>query len=351
MVKFEKRREHSQLMVFLAPFWALVAMVLTTIVVFWGYDIDPTQGMYVFFIEPLTIKRTLFEIAVKATPMMLIAVGLAMGYRANIWNIGAEGQLIMGALLSGTIAVNCVNINEPWVLPLMLLGGAVGGFLYAMIPAILKYKFRCNEILTSLMLVYIATQALHYLILGPLKNPAAYNFPESVIFNDSAVFDKLIAGTRLHFGFIIAIIIAICAYIFMTRHIIGFQLEIVGLAPRAGNFMGVHPALTIFTTLGVTGALAGLAGAIELAGPLKQITPHISPGYGFSAIIVAFLGRLHPLGIIFASFAMAMTYIGGENAQIVLKTPQAISSIFQSVILFYLLAFDFLVYYKIKIGK
>ncbi len=351
MIYFKKRHIASQKMVYIAPLIAFGAMIITAGIILALYGIDPLKGLFVFFIEPLTIKRSLAELAIKATPLILCALGLALGYKAQIWNIGAEGQLTIGAIFAALIGINFADVSSFWVLPLLLISGAIGGFLYAMIPAILKYKFNCNEILTSLMLVYIAVLLLSYLITGPLKNPAAYNFPESITFSDSAVFSKLIPGTRFHAGFFIAIFAVLGMWIFTAKHIIGFQLKVLGLAPKAGKFMGIRPSLAIFTCFGITGALSGLAGAIELAGPIKQLIPTVSPGYGFAAIIVAFVGRLNPWGILLAGFILALTYIGSDNAQIAFRTPNAVGSIFQALLLFYLLSVDFLITHRVVFGK
>jgi simple sugar transport system permease protein len=291
------------------------------------------------------------ELFVKATPLVLIAVGLSFGFRANIWNIGAEGQLTLGALAGGGVALLFFNVDTPFLLPAMLVSGVLGGMAWAAIPAILKTRFGTNEILTSLMLTYIGLLVLGYLIHGPWKDPDGQNFPESRLFHDAAIIPIIIDETRLHLGWIIALFGVAIAWVVMTRHIIGFQIRAIGLAPMAARFAGFNEKHIIWLTLMISGGAAGLAGAIEVSGPIGQIIPVISPGYGFTAIIVAFLGRLHPLGCLLAGLLMALTYLGGDNAQIEMNLPNAVTGVFQGMLLFFLLASDVLVRYRIRIGR
>ncbi|MEM7525585.1 MAG: ABC transporter permease, partial [Pseudomonadota bacterium] len=288
------------------------------------------------------------ELLVKGAPLVLIATGLAFGFRAGVWNIGAEGQFILGAICGGAVALAFYEVQGIWLLPLMAIAGAAGGAAWAMIPALLKIRFGANEILVSLMLVYVAELLLSALVSGPLRDPDGFNFPESRLFHDSATLPILIEGSRAHIGVAAAVGAALAAYLILSRHLFGFQVRLFGQAPRAARFAGFSQGALIAACLGISGALAGLAGMFEAAGPVGQLVPALPVGYGFTAIIVAFLGRLHPIGILFAGAVMALTYIGGETAQITMNLPAAAINVFQGMLLFFLLGVDLFVNYRIR---
>ena len=351
MLRLELRGEMSQPMVYLSPIFAVILTFIAGIVMFTFLGVDPVKAIITFFINPLNSLDGLAELFVKATPLVLIAVGLSFGFQANIWNIGAEGQLTIGALTGGGVALLFFNVDTPFLMPAMLVSGVLGGMAWAAIPAILKTRFGTNEILTSLMLTYVGLLVLSYLIHGPWKDPDGQNFPESRLFHDAAIIPIILDETRLHLGWIIALFGVAAAWVIMTRHIIGFQIRVIGLAPMAARFAGFKEKHIIWMTLMISGGAAGLAGTIEVSGPLGQIVPVISPGYGFTAIIVAFLGRLHPVGCLFAGLLMALTYLGGDNAQIEMNLPNAVTGVFQGMLLFFLLACDVLVRYRFRIGS
>ena len=292
------------------------------------------------------------QLLVKAGPLILIAIGLSIGFRAGIWNIGAEGQYIIGAICGAAAGLALYPLESRFIFPLMVACGALGGWAWAMIPAFLKTRFGTNEILVSLMLVYVAENILASVSSGILRNPEGMGFPGSRNLGQwsSSANAELIAGTGMHWGVVMAFIAVIGAYVMMTRHIQGFRIRLSGEAPRAARFAGVEPARIIFFCLGLAGALAGMAGLFEVAGPAGQITIDFASGYGFTAIIVAFLGRLHPVGILLAGLLMALTYIGGELAQLMLGVPAAAIQLFQGMLLFFLLAMDVFTNYRLRIG-
>jgi ABC-type uncharacterized transport system permease subunit len=313
---------------------------------------NPIEALGVYFIDPLTDSYSLQEIAVKATPLVMIAIGLSLCYIANIWNIGAEGQFIVGAVCGSWLAVytNGEDVGY-WVLPAMLILGALGGALYALIPAICRVYFGASEILTSLMLVYVANLGMDYLVRGPWRDPKGMNFPTTADFDPVATVPTLIEGGRLHAGSVIVLIIVMLATVLLGRMIMGFEIRLVGAAPRAARFSGFNADRLVLFTFAVSGALAGLAGIIEVAGPIGHLQPGISPGYGFTAIIVAFLGRLNPVGILLAGLFLALTFIGGEEAQISIKVPLDLTKVFQGILLFYVLACDSLIVYRVRLVR
>ena len=348
MFSLERRVEQSKLWLTFSPLLAIVLTILSGIIIFSVLDKDPWLSLYTFFIQPLTTGFGFTELIVKATPLILIGAGLSIGFKANVWNIGAEGQFTMGAIAGGGTALFLSNQESLLVLPAVLVMGIIGGAVWGMIPAFLKTKYNANEILTSLMLSYVALLMLSYLVHGPWRDPGGYNFPESEIFSDSAMLPVLLQGTRLNLGTIFALLSILITYLLLSRTVLGYQFKVVGLAPLAARYAGFNRSKLIWLSMIISGGLAGLAGIAEVSGTIGQLLPSVSPGYGFTAIIVAFLGRLNPIGVLFAGLILALTYIGGENAQIEIGLPAAVTGLFQGIILFYLLACDVLARYSLR---
>jgi simple sugar transport system permease protein len=346
-----KRPEPSRLMIVGAPLLAILLTLITGAIIFIALGKDPLYGLYVFYVEPLTALWTLEELAVKAVPLVLIALGLSLCYRANAWNIGAEGQFTLGAITGAIIPVYFPEWNSWLVLPLMLLLGAAGGMLWASIPAYLRVKFGASEILTSLMLVYVAQHFLDWLLRGPFRNPNGFNYGETRIFQEAARVPILIPDTRVRIGLLIALVAVPLIWFLLRRTFAGFAVDVVGEAPRAARFGGFSRNRVILGTFMASGALAGLAGILEAAGPLGQLKPVLSPGYGFTAIIVAFVGRLNPVAIVFAGVLVALSYLGGEAAQISLRLSEKMARVFQGVLLFYVLACNTLVHNRIRLVR
>ncbi|MDP6566563.1 MAG: ABC transporter permease [Alphaproteobacteria bacterium] len=344
--RLEARERPSRSLVYGTPVLAVALTMACGSVLFAALGHNPLAVLHAFFIQPIDSLYGLAELTVKATPLVLCAVGLALGFRANIWNIGAEGQLTLGAIAGGGLALWAGDDAGPWLLWAMMAAGLLGGGLWAAIPAYLKTRFNANEILTSLMLTYVAILLLSYLVHGPWKDPDGYSFPQTRMFADGGMLPVLLSGTRLHLGAPIALLAALAGWFVMSRMFIGFQIKVVGLTPAAAGFAGFSVRRLTWITLLAGGAMAGLAGLFEVAGPIGQLLPSISPGYGFTAIIVAFLGRLHPLGILIAGLFIALSYLGGETVQITLGLPLAVSGVFQGMLLFFLLAADVLVRYR-----
>jgi general nucleoside transport system permease protein len=347
----ERRSERSAIIAVASPLIAVVLTIITFAILFAVMGKNPLLAISVYFIEPLTDPFSLQEIAVKATPLVIIAVGLALCYIANIWNIGAEGQFIVGAVCGSWLAVrtNGTDVGH-WLLPTMILLGALGGALYALIPAICRIYFGASEILTSLMLVYVAKFGMDYLVRGPWRDPQGLNFPTTAAFDPAASIPTLFEGVgRLHAGSILALIVVMLAAVLLGKTVKGFEIRVVGAAPRAARFSGFNADRLVLFTFAISGALAGIAGIIEVAGPIGHLDPGVSSGYGFTAIIVAFLGRLNPVGILVAGLFLALTFIGGENAQISMKVPLDLTEVFQGILLFYVLACDSLTVYRIRV--
>ncbi len=352
MLKLEKRPQPSQVWIYLTPLIAVLATMLAGSALFAFLGKDPAVAIRTIFWDPLFSEFAFYyrpQLLVKGAPLVLIAIGLSLGFRAGIWNIGAEGQYIIGALTGAGVGLAFYPMEAWFVFPLMVIAGALGGWAWAMIPGLLKVKFGTNEILVSLMLVYVAEQLLASMSLGLMKNPEGMGFPGSrnLQHYESAHNAELFTGTGMHWGVVVAFLAVITAYVLLNRHILGYHIRLTGQAPRAARFAGVVPARMILFCLGTAGALAGLAGMFEVAGPAGQVSIDFNVGYGFTAIIVAFLGRLHPVGILLAGALMALTYIGGEIAQSQLGLPAAAIQLFQGMLLFFLLAIDVMTNYRL----
>ncbi len=355
MIRLEKRPQPSQFWTFATPLLAVLATMIAGGLLFALLGKDPVLAIRTIFWDPLFGEFASYyrgQLLVKAGPLILIAIGLSFGFRAGIWNIGAEGQYIIGAICGAAVGLAFYPAESWYIFPLMVLAGALGGILWAMIPALLKVRFGTNEILVSLMLVYVAEQLLASMALGLLKNPDGMGFPGSRNLSQypAASNPDLIAGSGLHWGVVAALTAVLCATIIFQRHILGFNIRLTGQSPRAAAFSGVNPGRLVVVCMGVSGALAGLAGLFEVAGPSGQISIDFNVGYGFTAIIVAFLGRLHPVGILFAGLLMALTYIGGEGAAQTLNLPGAAIQIFQGMLLFFLLGLDVLTNYRLRLN-
>lgn len=353
MLKLEKRAAPSALMSWTSPLLAVLLTALCGAILFIALGKDPVSGLSVFFIDPIRDLQGWSEVGVKVAPLLLIAVGLAICFRANVFNIGAEGQLVLGAITGGAVGLFFDNGEGGGALmiALVLIAGAVGGMAWAALTAFLRDRFNASEILVSLMLVYVAQLLLSLLVHGVLRDPQGFNFPQSRMLSDGFLLPMLIEGTRLHLGLLLALGASLLAWVFLSRSFAGFRLQVGGMAPAAARYAGFSSRRALWTSMLACGALAGIAGVGEVIGPIGQLTPSVSPGYGFAAIIVAYVGRLHPVGVVFSSFIMALFYIGGELAQSRLGLPSAITGVFQGMLLFFLLGADVLIGYRVRWSK
>ncbi|MFN7713034.1 MAG: ABC transporter permease [Curvibacter sp.] len=350
MLRLEARPQPSPVWSLASPLLALALTVLLGVILFAALGKDPVRALQMFFWEPIKSGYALGELMVKATPLLLIALGLAVCFRSNVWNIGAEGQFVFGAICAGGVALLADKGTGPWIVVAVLLAGVLGGMVWGGITAVLRDRFHANEILVSLMLVYVAIQLLNFLVHGPWKDPAGYNFPQTKTFEAATQIPRLMNGSRMNIGLVLALIGAAALWVFLFRLRAGFALQVGGLAPAAARYAGFSSRKALWTALLVSGGAAGLAGALEVAGPIGQLTPYLPAGYGFAAIIVAFVGRLHPVGMVFSAILMSMFYIGGELAQSRLGLPKSITGVFQGLLLFTLLTCDTLINYRLRLG-
>lgn len=350
MPRLETRPQPSSFWSYASPVLALLLTVAIGVALFVALGKDPLKGLQVFFWEPVRSPYALGELLVKATPLLIIALGLAVCFRSNVWNIGAEGQFVIGALAAGGMALLADKNTGPWIVPAILAAGVLGGMFWAAITAFLRDRFNANEILVSLMLVYVADMVLSYLVFGPWKDPNGYNFPQTKTFEAVTQIPRLMQGSRINIGIVLALVGVVAMWLYLFRTYAGFAQEVSGLAPAASRYAGFSSRRALWLALLISGGAAGLAGALEVAGPIGQLTPYVPAGYGFAAIIVAFVGRLHPVGVVFSALLMSMFYIGGELAQSRLGLPKSITGVFQGLLLFNLLACDTLIAYRFRLS-
>ncbi len=351
MLRLEMRPQASPVWSIASPLLALAITVVLGATLFIALGKDPVRGLQMFFWEPIKSSYALGELMVKATPLLLIALGLAVCFRSNVWNIGAEGQFVLGAICAGGVALMADKESTRWIVLAILLAGMAGGMAWAAITAFLRDRFNANEILVSLMLVYVAVQLLVWLVFGPWKDPGGYNFPQTKTFDAVTQIPRLMKGSRVSIGLLIALAGAAMLWLYLFRTRAGFAQQVGGLAPAAARYAGFSSRRALWVALLVSGGAAGLAGALEVAGPVGQLTPYVPAGYGFAAIIVAFVGRLHPVGMVFSAILMSMFYIGGELAQSRMGLPKSITGVFQGLLLFALLACDTLMVYRVRWGR
>jgi general nucleoside transport system permease protein len=347
MLRLETRAQPSVLWGYASPLLALAITVVVGVGLFVLLGKDPVRGLQIFFWEPIRSGYAWSELIVKATPLLIIGLGLAVCFRSNVWNIGAEGQYLIGAIFATWVALQADANTGRWIVVAVLLAGVLGGMVWAGITALLRDRFNANEILVSLMLVYVAIQVLNYLVYGPWKDPQGFNFPQTQTFEAAAQMPRLVTGSRVNIGILLALAGVVLVWVFLFRMRAGFAQQVGGLAPAAARYAGFSSRKALWTALLISGGAAGLAGALEVAGPIGQLTPHVPVGYGFAAIIVAFVGRLHPVGIVFSALLMSMFYIGGELAQSRLGLPRSITGVFQGLLLFALLACDTLIAHRL----
>lgn len=343
MFELRNRPQPSTFWSVASPALALLITVAIGMAIFVALGKDPVQGLQVFFWEPIKSSYAISELLLKATPLLLIAVGLAVCFRSNVWNIGAEGQYILGAIAAGGVALTATADSSGWIVVPILLAAVAGGMAWAGIVALLRDRFNANEILVSLMLVYVAVQLLQYMVYGPWKDPNGYNFPQTKTFEAATQIPRLMSGSRVTIGVVLALVGAGAIWVYLYRTRAGFAQQVGGMAPAAARYAGFSARKGLWTALLISGGFAGLAGGLEVAGPIGQLTPYVPAGYGFAAIIVAFVGRLHPVGAVLSALLMSMFYIGGELAQSRMGLPKSITGVFQGLLLFSLLACDMLI--------
>lgn len=342
----ERRERPSALGAVLIPLIAIAIGTGVGAILFrlLGFDVGAT--LFALFVAPFQTFYSVTEILLKFGPLLLIAQALAIGFRAKVWNIGAEGQMVMGAIGASAVPIYFNDSDSMLVLPAMILLGALAGMFWAGIAAFLRVRFNASEILVTLMLSSISLQVLYYLVLGPWRDPMGFSFPQSVLFQEAALFPLVFPNARLNWSIVIALLFTLFAWQFMQRRIGGYRLVVSGLAPDAARYAGFDRNAGIWTSLLLAGFAAGIAGMAEVAGPIGQLQRSVTSGYGYTAIIVAYLGGLRPVGIVFAALFIAILQIGGDIAVGQGGVPKNAVQVLQGLLLVFYLGSQVFVTYR-----
>lgn len=319
--------------------------------IFKAYGIDPILAYKIIFIHAYGSPAGIYETIVKAIPLILCGVGLSLAFKAEMWNIGAEGQLLLGAIAATGIAL-FTPTPEPLIIPTMFVGGFIAGAIWAVIPAILKVLLNVNEVITTMMMNYIAIELVRYLIYGPWRGAREWGYPITDEIPDAA---KLIyiSGTRIHIPtLIIAISAAFIIYLVIMHTTLGYEIRVTGENPEAARYAGINYLKIAVFSMAISGGLAGIAGVGEIAGIHYRLRypESISMGYGYTSIIVAWLGRLNPIAIIMSSIFFGGLLVGGYVMKMILGLPVAVVYVFNGIMLMFILIGGILSQYKLRIG-
>jgi len=308
--------------------------------------VDPAAAYLEIFNEALGSTYGLSETLVKTTPLVITGLAVSLAFRMQIWNIGAEGQLYLGACGATWVALFS-GLNAPLMLPAMFLAAFIAGGFWAAVAGALRARWQVNEVIVTLLMNYIAILLADFLVYGPWKNPDGFNFPLTAQFGAAARLSEYF-NTRLHSGFFLALACALLFYLLMERTIWGFQVKAIGSNSAAARYAGMKTGTAIFLVLTLSGAIAGIAGFSEVAGLQHRLQHGLSPGYGYTAIIIAWLARRSALGVVIVAFLMAVLLVGGDSLQLSWQLPVAFAYAFQGLILFFLLASDFFINYRLR---
>jgi len=355
-LRWERRLTTPGWLVLLALGISLVLSLGAVGLLFQVIGVDPLVAYERIFRGAFGSPYGLSETVVKAIPLLLCGVGLSLAFRAGIYNIGAEGQLLVGAVCASGIALTFPEWPAWAIVPAMFAAGFLGGALWALLPAWLKARFQVNEVITTLMMVYVASELVNHLVYGPWKAKEELGFPYSAKFSEAAQLPRLFLGfpTRIHYPtLILALALAVIVYVLLTRTRWGYEVRVTGDNPEAARYAGMNYMGVVLLVMLISGGLAGLAGVGEVAGIQYRLRypQGISPGYGFTAIIVAWLARLNPLATILASFLLGGLLVGGDAIQVAMRLPIATIHVFNGIILLFVLAGEALARYRLRLER
>jgi len=344
-IKVERRLETPKFIYILIPLASIIASLIFVGILLFLIGVNPIDAYSTMIYRAFGTKFGVTELFVKTAPIILTGLAVSIPLRAGLWNIGAEGQLYMGAFAASFIALYLSP--PPVVLPFMVIMAVLAGMMWASIPGVLKAKFELNEIISTLLLNYVAIYWVEYLVYGPMKGKEVYNFPYSDLFSDYAILPRFF-GTRFHAGVIVAFILAIAIYILITRTSYGFAVKIVGANPKAAEYAGISRKKIIISTMILGGAIAGFAGMMEVSGLHMRLRAAVSPGYGYTGIPVALLARGNPLFVVMAAFLFGLLYVGGSAMQTTYGIPVAVVDVFQALVVLFIIGGDFFTRYRIS---
>ncbi len=346
----QKRQSQSALFNLMTPLLCLVLALIVVALFLVMAGVNPFAAYRDVGIEALGSAYGLSETLVQATPLIFTGLGVMLAFRMQLWNIGAEGQLYMGALGATWVALFS-GITSTWLMiPMMMIMAMILGGIWAAIAGALKARYRVNEVIITLLLNYIAAGIVKYLVYGGWRDPKGYGFPQTADFPPNAILSTYF-DTRLHSGFWISLVLAAILWVFTEKTVWGYELRVIGNNPRAAQYAGMNiQSKTIFVMF-LSGALAALAGFAQVSGVVTRLQDNISPGYGFTAVIVAWLARRSAAGVVIVSFFFGIVYVGGDALKITYKLPESFINVFQGMLLFFLLASEYFVNHRITLVR
>ena len=346
----EKRELTTKWFRFFAPIVSILVALFVAGFLLLAAGVNPLQAYLEIVQESLGSLYGISETLVKTTPLIFASLGVSLAFRMQIWNIGAEGQIYMGACGATAVALFSGLENPAVMITAMFFAAFLSGGLWAGVAGLLRARWQVNEVIVTLLMNYIAILGVDYLIYGPWKDPKGFNFPLTAQFSDAARLTEYF-DTRLHSGFFLALFCALLLYLFMERTVWGYEIKVIGSNPKAARYAGMNTGMAIFFVLFLSGAIAGIAGFGEVAGLQHRLQHGISPGYGYTAIIIAWLARRSALGVVIVSFLMGVLLVGGDSLQLTWQLPVAFVYAFQGLILFFLLASDFFINNRLKLAR
>lgn len=347
-MRIEARENVSLAMRTLAPVIAVAAaMAVCSVLLLWA-GASPLAGWALMLKGALGSKFAITETLSRATPLIFTGLAAAVAFRAKLWNIGGEGQFYIGAVVATWLGTGSFTMPPYLMIPYLFIAGAIGGGLLLLIPTLLKTKLQVDEVVTTLLLNFIVLLFVNWLVFGPWKDPMAMGWPQAAPVVDSAVLPQLLAKSRLHLGFVIAVVFAVGTWWFMRSTIWGFEIRAVGASPRASRFAGMPVNIVTVRTALLSGGLAAMAGVSELCGMKGFLTLDLSPGFGYSGIVVAMLAALHPLGVVVSSIFVAVIYIGADAMSRSINISNYIADVTTAVCLLAVLVSMFLAKYRIR---
>lgn len=310
----------------------LLAVIISSILIIMVGS-DPIVAYKAFFQAIFGEVDGLSEVLVKAIPLTMVGLGMAVAFKAKFWNIGGEGQIIMGAIAAAWIGTTFTSLPGPVLTVLVLVGGFILGMIWGGISGFLKAKFHLNEVIVTVMMNYIATYLQIYLVRGPMINKAMPFWPASAFLPESSWFSQLIEGSRVHSGLWVAIILVAVVWLLMNRMPLGFRIQATGASRESAKYNGIKVGTILVLAVSISGGLAGVAGANEVLGVHHRLLDLIAAGYGFTAIVVAVLGRLNPIGVLIAAIGFGALLVGGNMMQVAAEIPTALIVAFQGIVL------------------
>lgn len=326
----------------------IVAMVVCSGLILWG-GASPIQGWMLMLKGALGSKFALSETLTRATPLIFTGLAAAVAFRAKLWNIGGEGQFYIGACMA--ILLGTKGTLPAWaMIPYLFASGALAGGLFLLLPTFLKTRLKVDEVVTTLLLNFVVLLFVNWLVFGPWKDPMSMGWPQSEPVLDTAILPILMAKTRLHLGFVLGLAAAVLVWLFMERTVWGFEIRAVGANPVASRFAGMPVTGTIIRTALISGGLAAMAGVSEICGVKGYLTTDLSPGFGYSGIVVAMLAALHPLGVVASALFVATIYIGADSMSRAVNISNYIADVTTAVSLLAVLVALFFTKYRIRRG-